>query len=80
MRSGVLLAEEAPLSLMERCGCADLEEAFLMLSHKQEQDTKSMVSLQWHCNEFLSSSQILYLISQSIIISEPKESSISNIL
>lgn len=44
MRGGILLAEEAPLSLMERCGCADLEEAFLMLSHKQEQDTKSMVS------------------------------------
>ncbi len=43
MRGGVLLAEETPLSLMERCGCNDLEEAFLMLSHKQEDEGKNPV-------------------------------------
>lgn len=40
MRGGVLLAEEPPLQLMEKCGCSDLEEAFLTLSHKQEHAPK----------------------------------------
>lgn len=61
MRSGVLLAEEAPVSLMERCGCTDLEEAFLMLSHKQEQDTKTMVSLQ---NSLSTTSCKIYLYAR----------------
>ena len=43
MRGGVLLAEEAPLQLMEKCGCSDLEEAFLTLSHKQEAKPKAVV-------------------------------------
>lgn len=36
MREGVLLAEESPQELMERCGCDDLETVFLQLSKKQE--------------------------------------------
>lgn len=44
MRNGVLLAEDAPTALIERCGCTDLEEAFLILSHKQENTSKDVVS------------------------------------
>lgn len=42
MRNGVLLAEDAPTVLMERCSCTDLEEAFLILSHKQENTSKDV--------------------------------------
>ena len=45
MRGGVLLAEEPPVQLMERCGCSDLEEAFLTLSHKQETKPKVEVCI-----------------------------------
>lgn len=46
MRGGVLLAEEAPLQLMEKSNCSDLEEAFLVLSHKQEAQPKAVVRVQ----------------------------------
>lgn len=36
MRDGVLLAEESPLDLMQRCQCSNLEDAFLFLSKKQD--------------------------------------------
>jgi hypothetical protein len=36
LRGGVLLAEDSPLSLMDKCGCEDLEEAFLKLTREQE--------------------------------------------
>lgn len=35
MRSGKLLAEEAPQVLLQRYGCQSLEEVFLKLSRKQ---------------------------------------------
>lgn len=43
MRGGVLLAEESPTVLVEKYQCNDLEEAFLKLSHKQENDNKNLV-------------------------------------
>ncbi|XP_073990101.1 ABC transporter G family member 23-like isoform X2 [Rhodnius prolixus] len=36
MRSGVLLAEESPIKLLERYNCESLEDVFLKLSEKQE--------------------------------------------
>lgn len=36
MRDGVLLAEHSPSTLMVSQGCDSLEEAFLLLSQKQE--------------------------------------------
>lgn len=44
MREGILLAEESPSALMEKYECNDLEEAFLKLSHKQENDSKNLVN------------------------------------
>lgn len=36
MRDGVLIIEESPEGLMTRCGTTSLEDAFLILSQKQE--------------------------------------------
>lgn len=40
MRSGKLLAEESPTALLSMYNAQSLEEVFLKLSRKQEQDTK----------------------------------------
>ncbi|XKL64323.1 hypothetical protein PGB90_004409 [Kerria lacca] len=40
MRGGVLLAEEAPIKLVEKYACHDLEETFLELSKEQENKLK----------------------------------------
>lgn len=36
MRDGVLVAQESPETLMSHCNTTSLEDAFLMLSKKQE--------------------------------------------
>ncbi|KAG8327657.1 hypothetical protein J6590_015690 [Homalodisca vitripennis] len=41
MRDGVLLAEESPASLMTSQGCNSLEEAFLILSQRQEESIQT---------------------------------------
>lgn len=45
MREGVLLAEESPEMLMARCNTNTLEEAFLILSRKQESTSDTQVHL-----------------------------------
>lgn len=42
MRDGVLLAEESPLDLMQRYQCSNLEDAFLILSKKQDTGTNEV--------------------------------------
>ncbi|XP_050422557.1 ABC transporter G family member 23-like isoform X2 [Adelges cooleyi] len=44
MREGVLLAEESPEMLMARCNANSLEEAFLILSRKQEMSANTEVN------------------------------------
>ncbi|XP_050542631.1 ABC transporter G family member 20-like [Daktulosphaira vitifoliae] len=43
MREGVILAEDSPDVLMARCNANTLEEAFLILSRKQEMSTNILV-------------------------------------
>lgn len=42
MRNGVLLAEDAPIKLLERCHVSSLEDAFLLLSQEQEKEIEVM--------------------------------------
>lgn len=44
MRGGILLAEESPEMLMERCNTVTLEDAFLSLSYKQETSSNTEVT------------------------------------
>lgn len=41
MRNGVLLTEEDPQQLILKYNCSDLEETFLMLSQRQEDNRQN---------------------------------------
>lgn len=40
MRNGVLLAEDTPIKLLEKCHVSSLEDAFLTLSQEQEKEVE----------------------------------------
>lgn len=45
MRDGILVAQESPENLMSHCNTTTLEDAFLMLSKKQETFPNNQVHL-----------------------------------
>lgn len=57
MRNGVLLTEEQPQALIQRYNCSYLEDAFLALCRKQENEAanskkKRKVSNKWYVHRF----------------------------
>lgn len=45
MRNGILLAEDTPVNIMQKYGCENLEEAFLILSQKQGKSEEADTTL-----------------------------------
>jgi hypothetical protein len=62
MRSGRLLAEEAPRTLLQMYNCISLEEVFLKLSRKQGQYMQSPTELNISNNISLVSKNFIFRI------------------
>ncbi|XP_067007044.2 ABC transporter G family member 23 [Anabrus simplex] len=56
MREGVLLAEDSPDQLMHHYGCQNLEQVFLQLSRKQQEDDKGVLMKSSGCLKTCTSS------------------------